>query len=118
MSQIIYKIFRLTEWENAMARGVFEGSADDIRDGFIHFSGAEQVRTTCDTHFQEKSNLILAGVDPATLGDALKWEVSRGGAQFPHFYGVLRLSDVKSVAEISRDDAGRLIFPPEIGVGD
>jgi hypothetical protein len=31
---------------------------------------------------------------------------------------VLRLSDLKPVTEIRRDGAGRLIFPPEIGVSD
>ena len=37
---------------------------------------------------------MLVAVETDRLGDALKWEVSRGGAEFPHLYRELRLSDV------------------------
>jgi uncharacterized protein (DUF952 family) len=33
-------------------------------------------------------------VDGTALQGNLKWEVSRGGAEFPHLYRRLRLSDV------------------------
>ena len=35
--------------------------------------------------------LLLVAVDGGRLGDALKYEVSRGGALFPHLYGPLDL---------------------------
>jgi uncharacterized protein (DUF952 family) len=37
---------------------------------------------------------MLVAVDAASLGDALKWEVSRGGDLFPHLYGTLPLAAV------------------------
>ena len=39
----IYKICPDSAWRQAERDGVFRGSADDIRDGFIHFSTATQV---------------------------------------------------------------------------
>lgn len=110
---MIYKIFRDGEWREAERAGVFLGSPDDLRDGFIHFSAGSQLRATCDRYFSTEYNLVLAAVDPATL-DGLKWEVSRGGDKFPHLYGPLPLSAISTVTHIRRGPDGRLIFPPEI----
>ena len=114
MAELIYKIFRSLEWDEVRNAGTFEGSADDRRDGFLHFSSAHQVKTTYDRHFAGEDNLILAAVDAARLGNALKWEVSRGGEKFPHLYGALRVSDIEVAVEIRRGAKGRPIFPPEI----
>jgi uncharacterized protein (DUF952 family) len=92
---LIYKILRGEEWEAAEREGVFRGSADDLRDGFIHCSSAEQTLGTFEKYFARQAGLVLAAVDPDALGKALKWEVSRGGALFPHIYGELRLSAVR-----------------------
>jgi uncharacterized protein (DUF952 family) len=35
---------------------------------------------------------VLVAVESAALGDALKWEASRGGDLFPHLYGPLPTS--------------------------
>ncbi len=110
---MIYKIFRKAEWQVAESAGMFFGSPDDLRDGFIHFSASHQVRTTCNRYFSNENNLVLAAVDPARL-DGLKWEVSRGGEKFPHLYGPLKLSAVRTVTDIRRGPDGELIFPPEI----
>ena len=67
----------------------FRGSEVDLRDGFIHFSTAEQVAETAAKHFAGAARSLLLRVDAATLGDRLKWEPSRGGALFPHLYGDL-----------------------------
>ena len=63
----------------------------DLADGFIHFSTAEQVRETAARHFAGQDGLLLVAIDDAKLGPALKYEVSRGGALFPHLYGAARL---------------------------
>ena len=42
----IYKICPDSAWRQAERDGVFRGSADDIRDGFIHISTATQVEGT------------------------------------------------------------------------
>jgi len=114
MGQIVYKIARQQEWDEAERTRVFTGSRDDERDGFIHLSSAAQVRATCAIHFAGERNLLLIAVDTERLSPALKWEPSRKGEMFPHLYGPLRLADVQSVSEIRADIGGRAIFPPEI----
>jgi uncharacterized protein (DUF952 family) len=86
---LIYKILPRAEWEAAMAAGRFEGSAIDLRDGFIHFSAGDQWPETLRLHFAGQRDLVLVAVEADQLGDALKWEPSRGGARFPHLYDVL-----------------------------
>jgi uncharacterized protein (DUF952 family) len=90
----IYKVLRGAQWSEAQASGSFAGSPDDARDGFIHFSTAEQLEGTLERHFAGEQNLVVLEVDAAALGDALRWEPSRGGALFPHLYGELPMSAV------------------------
>jgi uncharacterized protein (DUF952 family) len=100
MNETIYKLFRRAEWDSFQKSKEFHGSPDDLRDGFIHFSASHQARTTFDKYFSMERNPLLASVDASGLGDALKWEVSRGGQKFPHLYGVLGLADVRASFEI------------------
>ncbi len=93
-SQTIYKICRHQEWSAAERDRVFRGSPDDVRDGFIHFSTAEQALGTFEKYFAGETGLVLGAVDTRALGPALKWEPSRGGALFPHLYGELALDAV------------------------
>jgi uncharacterized protein (DUF952 family) len=83
---LIYKIATSDEWRAAQASGRFEGAPIDIADGYIHFSTAEQARETAAKHFAGRGGLVLVALDPAGLGDKLKWEPSRGGQLFPHLY--------------------------------
>jgi uncharacterized protein (DUF952 family) len=92
--RIVYKICRPEEWQTAERDGVFRGSPDDRRDGFIHFSTAVQVPGTVEKYFSGQAGLILIAIDAGALGAALKWEPSRGGALFPHLYGDLSLDAV------------------------
>jgi uncharacterized protein (DUF952 family) len=114
MGEIVYKIARKTEWEEAERSGIFAGSPDDNRDGFIHLSSAAQVRATCAVHFASERDLLLVAVDAERLGPALKWELSRRGQSFPHLYGALRVADVQSVIAIRTEPGGRAVFPSEI----
>ena len=91
---LIYKIFKDAEWQDLRANGTTLGAPIDLADGFIHFSTAAQAAETAAKHFSGLEDLWLAAVDPATLGDALKWETSRGGADFPHLYRALTLEEV------------------------
>ncbi|MGH6789492.1 MAG: DUF952 domain-containing protein, partial [Pseudolabrys sp.] len=68
----IYKICPALLWREAERNGVFRGSNDDLRDGFIHFSTAAQVAATAAKHFAGQRDLLLLHVDAARLGDALK----------------------------------------------
>ena len=91
---LIYKVLRPSEWARAQAQGALSGSPDDQRDGFIHFSTAEQLDATIERHFAGERELVVLEVAAAPLGDALRWEPSRGGALFPHLYGELPLGHV------------------------
>ena len=97
MSQIIYKIATAALWREAEENGRFTGAPIDIADGFIHFSTAGQARETAAKHFAGQTDLVLVAIDGARLDDALKYEVSRGGALFPHLYGPLPMSAVRWV---------------------
>ncbi|MBK1635805.1 DUF952 domain-containing protein [Rhodovulum adriaticum] len=91
---LIYKIFRRPEWDAFRAAGRTSGAPVDLADGFIHLSTAEQVTGTAEKHFVGESDLVLVALQADTLGDALKWEPSRGGALFPHLYRDMRMADV------------------------
>lgn len=86
---LVYKICTRGEWAAACVDGVYVGSADDLRDGFIHFSRAHQVEGTLKKYFAGKPDLVLVSVDAARLGEALRYEPSRAGELFPHLYGTL-----------------------------
>jgi uncharacterized protein (DUF952 family) len=91
---LIYKIFRRPEWAELQARGETLGAPVDLADGFVHFSTAGQAPETAARHFAGDDGLILLACDSDALGADLTWELSRGGALFPHLYRALRLSDV------------------------
>ena len=84
----VYKICRRVDWSLAESAGSYRGSADDLRDGFIHLSAANQLEVTLDRHFAGQTGLVLIAFEDSAL-DGLKWEPSRGGALFPHVYGTL-----------------------------
>ena len=107
---MIYKIFRAEEWQALQTQGKTDGAPIDLADGYIHFSTAQQAQETADKHFAGVENLFLAAVEADTLGPAIKWEVSRGGAEFPHLYGRLKLSDVLWCRPLPLVD-GRHRFP-------
>ncbi|WP_293443060.1 DUF952 domain-containing protein [Planktotalea sp.] len=91
----IYKIFRADEWAQLRQDKSTKGAPIDISDGYVHFSTAKQAQETADKHFSGVDGLFLLGCDAETMGAALKWEVSRGGTEFPHLYRELRIEDVE-----------------------
>jgi len=107
----VYKICGHAPWREAERAGAFHGTADDLRDGFIHLSSAMQVRETAARHFAAVAGLLLVAVDADALGDALKWEVSRGGELFPHLYGPLPLATVLWVKPLPLGEDRQHVFP-------
>ena len=103
---IAYKILTLAQLAQWQAQGEFAGAPVDLADGFIHLSAANQVQGTLDKHFAGQDDLLLVAIDLEALGDAVKWEVSRGGALFPHVYGALPLSCILTVAPIEASVRG------------
>ena len=69
------------------------------------------MRETAAKHFAGQTDLLLISVDVAALGDALKYEASRGGALFPHLYATLPMSAVTKVEPLPLDKDGLHIFP-------
>jgi uncharacterized protein (DUF952 family) len=111
----IYKICPAAAWREAKDAGVYRGSADDRRDGFIHFSAASQVAGTAAKHFAGQSGLLLVAVDAEALGAALRWEPSRGGELFPHLYGDLDPGVATAVVDLpARPDGSHEI--PELAL--
>lgn len=80
---------------------MYRGSADDLRDGFVHFSTAAQLPGTLARHYSGQADLKLIAVDADRLGAALRFEASRGGELFPHLYGDLDLGAVTGVHDIA-----------------
>lgn len=112
--RLVYKILGHDEWREAVARGSYLGSADDLRDGFIHLSTAGQLAGTAARHFKGKAGLVLVAFDPAALGPALRWEASRGGALFPHLYQPLDAACALSVTPMPLGADGVPQVPGEI----
>jgi len=98
---LIYKILSAEAWAAAQAVGVFEGSPVDHADGYIHFSTADQAQETARRHFTGQVDLVLLTVDTEMLGQALRWEPSRGGDLFPHLYSALPTSAVTRARAIA-----------------
>ncbi len=102
----VYKIVPASEWAAAVERGTFEGAPVDRADGFIHLSTAAQVAGTLAKHFAGQRDLVLVSIEASRLGDALRWEASRGGRLFPHLHGSMNPSVVTSVRPIALDGSG------------
>jgi uncharacterized protein (DUF952 family) len=117
MERQIYTMVRAADWREAEALGAYRGSADDRRDGFLHLSTAAQLRASAAKHRAGEGDLVLVEVEAAALGAALRWEPAAGGKRpglFPHLYGVLPLSAVRSAAPLPLGPDGAHRFPPGI----
>ncbi|MEQ1726659.1 MAG: DUF952 domain-containing protein [Sphingopyxis sp.] len=94
MTDTAFKILTPEQWAQFQADGVFRGAPIDVTDGYIHMSTAAQCAETLSRHFAGQSGLIIAEIALSGFGEALKWEVSRGGALFPHLYAPLPICAV------------------------
>jgi uncharacterized protein (DUF952 family) len=109
---MVYKICPSTLWRAAERDGLFRGAPVDLADGFIHFSSAAQVAETAARHFAGMKDLVLVAVDATALGDALRWEPSRGGALFPHLYAALAMTAVRWAKPLPLGPGDAHVFPP------
>ena len=111
---IVYKILEAAEWQAATRSGFYVGSADDLRDGFIHLSTAGQLAGTAAKYFRGRPGLVLVACDVGRLGPMLRWEPSRGGALFPHLYSRLEVTAAQWVLPLALDADGIPALPEEI----
>lgn len=110
----IYHMADAQEWQAACRAGTYAGTVTDRKDGFIHFSSADQVRESAAKHRKGIAGLLLLRVDATKLGSVLKWEPARGGQLFPHLYGPLDPALVDSVVALPLGADGLHIFPSGI----
>ncbi|MDC1032871.1 DUF952 domain-containing protein [Candidatus Pelagibacter sp.] len=108
--KFIYKICTKLELQEAKNKGQFKGSKKDLEDGFIHFSGEEQVNGTLKKYYLNQKELILLKVETLKL-DHLIWEQASDGNMFPHLYSALELLNVVDEIEISMRADGSHILP-------
>jgi len=108
--KFIYKICTKSELQEAKSKGQFLGSKKDLDDGFIHFSGEEQVEGTLKKYYSNQNELILLKVDTLKL-DHLIWEQASDGNMFPHLYSPLELSNVVNEFEIFLKEDGSHVLP-------
>jgi len=96
-SALVYKILSLPHWQSLLVDGVFAGSADDLRDGFIHLSTAEQVAGSVQRYFAAHTELALVGLSAYALGADLRFEISRNQQAFPHLYTTMKLANCRRI---------------------
>lgn len=100
---LAYKILTAAQWAQWQADGVFAGAPVDLADGYVHLSTAEQLAETARKHFAGQSDLVVVEIDLAALGELVRWEVSRGGALFPHVYGALPITAALARRPLARE---------------
>ncbi len=114
--RFIYHMCRAEEWQAAEASGAYHGSSQDKADGFVHFSALDQLAASAAKHRAGQSGLVLIEADAEALGEALRWEPSRGGALFPHLYGSLPVTAVTRSWPLPLGEDGRHRFPDALGL--
>ena len=111
---VIYKLCPSSLWREAEAAGVFRGMPIDFDDGYIHFSTGAQVEETARLYFAGQDDLVLVAVSGDALGEALKYERSRGGDLFPHLFAPLDLAAVLWVKPLPLGADGLHQFPDDL----
>lgn len=108
---LAYKVLTAGQMTALEGDGTFAGAPVDLADGYIHLSTGDQLTETVDKHFAGQSDLHVAAVDLDALGDAVKWEESRGGQFFPHLYAALPLDAVVAYGPLERGGDGNVRLP-------
>ena len=108
--KFIFKIIDVKEWQKVKQSETYLGSSKDIEDGYIHFSGEDQVKGTLEKYYSKQENLVLLKVETLKL-DHLIWEQASDGNMFPHLYSSLDLSNVVDEYEITIGEDGSHNLP-------
>lgn len=106
----VFKIMGEAERARGLAAGFVQPAPVDRADGFLHLSAEDQVLETARLHFAGRDDLVAVAFDAQSLGAALKWEASRGGALFPHYYGALAVSHAQGARRLIRRADGTFVF--------
>jgi|SaaInl5LU_22_DNA_1037371.scaffolds.fasta_scaffold16302_2 uncharacterized protein (DUF952 family) len=101
----IYKILTEPQWQDMQSTGVYQPSPDDQRDGFVHLSSAAQLSGTIDKYYSDIWPIFVLQIDAIAVSDGLKWEVSRAGDKFPHYYGEMTVSMIEKQIQLDMIEA-------------
>ncbi len=107
---IVCRIATPREWKEARRTGLLPLRDIDAQDGFLHLSSIDQVLGTANRHFDNENALLVLCAQTSSLGEALRWERSRGGELFPHLYGPFDAALVCEVRSLCRDPSGDFAF--------
>ena len=110
----IYKIISAPHWLAARADDLVPRAPVDQRDGFMHFSTARQLAETLTLYFAGQDNVRILALETATVADRLKWEPSRHGDLFPHFYGVFSKDQIAFDLSLDVPGEGKCTLPAQI----
>ena len=106
---MLYRILGLDDWNRTLEDGTAPRCGADERDGFVHLSTAETYLETANLYFEASEEPVVLEINPALLGDALKWETvaSRNHQEFPHLYAPgIPLHAVRKVVQLHEGNAG------------
>ena len=108
--KFIYKICTKSDLLEIKKEGQYKGSKKDLEDGYIHFSGEDQVKGTLIKYYSKQKDLVLLKVDAFKLENLL-WEQASDGNMFPHLYSSLDVANVVDEIEIILRDDGSHVLP-------
>jgi len=109
----IYKALTPSQWTQFQTYASFKGSPVDLDDGYIHLSCVSELKATLEKWYADEAKVVLLQVKASAVAGALKYEVSRGGVEFPHLYADLPLSAVQQVWVVSAE-AGVYRLPSDL----
>ena len=112
--ELVYKIVTADAYAAETRDRVFHGMPIDRADGYCHLSTAAQLGETLSLHFRGQGDLLILAVRTYDLGTALRWEPSRGGQLFPHYYGLLPLDAVSWTVPVSVGPGGEADLPDAV----
>jgi uncharacterized protein (DUF952 family) len=76
---LIFKIVPRAEWD--AAGDMYEGSAHDRADGFLHFSTGPQLAETLRRYYADQDGLVLVAVDASALARRCAGNMRRPAAR-------------------------------------
>lgn len=111
MTELVYKVIDAVTWNKAMKIGIFKGSSDDQRDGFIHLSTEYQVERVLGKFFKGQKDLLLIEIPLEVIVDDVEFEEATDGKLYPHIYGDLQTTSATNTYPLALDDKGNHILP-------
>lgn len=106
----IFHIVTRSDWAAAQPAGQYLPAGYE-RDGFVHFSFAEQVEGVANSLYRDVDQLIVVEIESDDVSHELRVEdCYEAGEKFPHIYGAIPTGAVRGMHELARTSDGRWLF--------